>query len=311
MLDIVCIGAATEDIFFFTDRFKVEDRSLLLPWKEKSPVEKLERRLGGGAFNASVAFSRLGLRVAFFGRVGEDQAGKSVRRFLEKEGVSTRFLLVDPEVKTSTSALLSSSGERTIVMYRGENDNLLETKPDWKAILNCRWLFLTDLAGTNNDLLFEVTKRIKESGVKLAYVPGQKEIILGKEKFKPTLAAAELLILNFREAQAILGEDHSIKEMLTEFKNLGIGIPVITQDVEGSFAYDGEQFYHQEAAPEVRVVDRTGAGDAFSATFTAGIILGKPIPESLLLAAKNASSVITEVGGTAGLLTFEQLSLLR
>ena len=153
----------------------------------------------------------------------------------------------------------------------------------------------------------EVVGKIKEGGIKLSYVPGQNELLLGKEKLAPVLAAAKILILNFHEAQSILGGGYSIKEMLVEFKKLGVGIPVITQDVEGSFAYDGKDFYHQEATPEVEVVDRTGAGDAFAATLTAGIILGKGIPESLLLAAKNASSEITKIGGTDGLLNLSQL----
>jgi len=307
VFDVVCIGAATEDIFFFSDRFKVEDRNLLLPWKEKFTVEGLERRLGGGAFNASVAFSRLGLETAFFGRVGNDQAGRAVKVFLEKEGASTELLVIDPEVKTSTSALLSIGGERTIVMYRGENDNLLETNPPWDKLLKTKWLFLTDLAGTNNDLIFEIAERIEGKDIKLAYVPGQKELALGKEKLKPVLALTELLILNFHEAQAILGEGHSIKELLGEFRKLGVAVPVITRDIEGSFAYDGKEFHHQEATLEVEVVDRTGAGDAFSSTFTGGIILGRNIPQSLLLAAKNASSMITKIGGTGGLLTLDRL----
>lgn len=307
MVDITCIGAATEDIFFFSDDFKIEDRNLLLPWKEKFTVEGLERRLGGGAFNASVALSRLGLRAAFFGRVGDDPAGRLVREFLEKEGVSTEFLVTDPKVKTSTSALLSKKGERTIVMYRGENDNLLETNPPWEKLLGAKWIFLTDLAGTNNDLLFEIVKQIGDRDVKLAYVPGQKELELGKEKLRPVLARTEILICNHYEAGKILGEEKPLEETLRRFKELGVGTPVITLGKKGSAAYDGKRVYYQEATPKVEIVDATGAGDAFFSTFTAGIILGKTIPESLLLAAKNASSVITKVGGTDGLLTLEEL----
>ncbi|GAG29709.1 unnamed protein product [marine sediment metagenome] len=187
-------------------------------------------------------------------------------------------------------------------MYRGGNDDLLDTDPDWDKILDCRWVFLTDLAGTSNDLLFEVARRVKEKEVKLAYVPGQKELALGKEKLKPILEAAEILVLNSHEAEMILGRGMRTKEMLTEFKKLGVGIPVITSGPEGSDAYDGKEFYHQEITPKVEVIDRTGAGDAFSSTFTAGIILGKTVPESLLFAAKNSSSVVTKIGGTDGLL---------
>lgn len=328
MLDVICIGAATEDIFFFSDQFKVRGRDLLLPWKEKFTVEGLERRLGGGAFNASAAFSRLGLKAAFFGRVGNDRAGRTVKEFLEEEGVSTEFLIVDPEVKTSTSALLSKAGERTIVMYRGRNDNLLEVNPPWRKIFGARWIFLAELAGTNHDFVFELVKRLEGKKTRLSYIPGQRELDLGREKLKSILARADILICNRYEAGRILvsslppqhpvlikkhpaqrgGVPRQVEEMLIAFKDLGVGIPVITSGSEGSVAYDGERVYRQGATPKVEVIDRTGAGDAFASTFTAGIVLGKPIPESLLMAAKNASSVITHVGGMDGLLSLSQLS---
>jgi sugar/nucleoside kinase (ribokinase family) len=307
LFDVVSIGSATEDLFFFSKRFKVEDRDLFLPWAEKFLVEGMERRLGGGAFNASIAFSRLGLKTAFFGRVGKDRAGLAVKEFLEKEKVSSDLLAVDPSVKTATSALLSKNGERTIIMYRGENDNLLEAAPPWEKIFGSNWIFLSDLAGTNHDFLLETAKRAKEREVRLSYVPGQSGLELGTRGLAPVFKQADILTLNFSEAQLLLGKSWSIREMLAEFKKLGIGLPVITQDVEGSFAYDGEEFYHQEVTPKVSVADRTGAGDAFSATFTSGIILGKAVPEALLMAAKNASSVITQTGGTEGLLSVEEL----
>jgi ribokinase len=306
--DVISIGSATEDLFFFSKRFKIEDRDLLLPWSDKFLVERMERRLGGGAFNAAVAFARLGLRTAFFGRVGKDRAGNAVEETLKKEGVSTDFLVVDSALKTATSALLSSNGERTIVMYRGENDNLLEANPPWDRLLDSQWVFLTDLAGTNHNFLVEISKRAKERDVILSYVPGQEELELGDEALADILANSRILTLNFAEAQRLLGTGKSIREMLTEFKQLGVTVPVITQDVEGSFAYDGREFYHQEITPRVSVVDRTGAGDAFAATFTAGIIIGRKVPEALLMAAKNASSVITQVGGTRGLLTTAEIT---
>jgi len=308
MLDVVCIGAATEDLFFFSDSFEIADQKVFLPWGEKFAVGRLERRFGGGAFNAAVACSRLGLGTALFGRVGNDRPGAAIKEFLEGERVSTKFLAVDSGFKTSTSALLSSGGERAIVMFRGENDNLLDTSPDWDEVLDCRWLLVIDLAGTNNDLLFEVVERAGTRGIKLAYVPGQGELRLGKERLKPVFAAASVLVLNLYEAGMILGKrGGGAEEMLSEFRKLGVEMPVITKGPKGSVAYDGSQFYYQEATPKVRVVDRTGAGDAFSSTFTAGVVLGRAVPEALLLAAKNSSSVVTRVGGTDGLLALSAL----
>jgi ribokinase len=305
--DVVCIGAATEDNFYFSKDFEVKEPHLLLPWKEKFTVRDFERHLGGGAFNASVAFSRLGLESAFFGRVGDDRTGRAVKEFLDGEGVSTELLVVDPKVTTSTSALLSCRGERVIVMYRGKNDDLLETDPQWDGMLSAKWVFLADLAGSNNDVIFEVAERLKEKGAKLAYVPGQNELSLGTDKLKSVLEKAELLVLNLYEARMILGEDRPVKELLAGFKEIGVGTPVITQDVKGSDAYDGERFYHQDAVVAEEVVDETGAGDAFSSTFTAGIMLGRSVPDALSLAAKNAGSVVTKVGGVGGLLTLDEL----
>jgi sugar/nucleoside kinase (ribokinase family) len=201
---------------------------------------------------------------------------------------------------------LSSGGERTIVMCRGTSDNLLETNPNWEEILDCSWVFLSELAGTNHDFIFELVKNIKKRGIRLSYIPGQRELDLGI-KLGSILERADILVCNGYEAERILGRGGSPEKTLRAFKDLGVGIPVITLGPKGSFAYDGKEVYRQGADPKVKVIDRTGAGDAFSATFTGGIMLGRSVPESLSMAAKNASSVIAKVGGTDGLLSLPQL----
>jgi sugar/nucleoside kinase (ribokinase family) len=97
-------------------------------------------------------------------------------------------------------------------------------------------------------------------------------------------------------------------ELLKKMHKLGPDIAVITDGPDGSYAYDGEDAWHQPMYPDPKPpVDRTGAGDAFSSTFTSTIALGMDTPTALQWGPINSMSVVQHVGAQKGLLSREQL----
>ncbi|MCG2686486.1 carbohydrate kinase family protein, partial [Candidatus Parcubacteria bacterium] len=232
-----------------------------------------------------------------------DAAGEEIAKRLKQEGVSLQFLEIDETAQTSTSCLLTSStGEHTIVMYRGKNDDLLNVSPLWSELEKTKWLYLTDVASTSEELTLKVTEVAESKKINLAFVPGQYQIRLGKEFFSSVLKTCEIFILNRHEAETILGAGRGVEEMLQEFIKMGTKIAVITDDKNGVHAADGKQTYKQSAPPVEKPVDTTGAGDAFASGFVAARISGKPVEEALSWGNKNAGSVISQVGAQPGLL---------
>ena len=93
---------------------------------------------------------------------------------------------------------------------------------------------------------------------------------------------------------------------MEEMRKLGPKIIVITDGINGAYARDGENYYFMPVYPH-QPFERTGAGDAFSSTFVAGLAMGKSIEEALMMAPINSMSVVQKIGAQAGLLTLSEI----
>lgn len=308
MYDILTIGGATRDVFLVSSKYKQESGNLLLPWGEKVIAEEMIMEIGGGACNSAVGFSRLGFKTAFWGIVGGDQNGEEVAKRLKAEKVSLEFLTVSNESTTSYSVVLADrKGGHSICMYRGENDDLLETPFNLKSLSRAKLLYLTDIASSTEGLSYKISNIAKEKKIKLVFVPGQNQLDLGFDKLIPVIGSSDIFILNIYEACKLAKINYSRdkktnRSLLTAFCDAGAKIAVITEDKDGVDAYDGSKFIHNSAFPAENMVDTTGAGDAFSVGFTASILKGRTLQESLEFGCRNSASVISRWGAQKGLL---------
>jgi sugar/nucleoside kinase (ribokinase family) len=142
--------------------------------------------------------------------------------------------------------------------------------------------------------------------------PDNLKIVLEENMRKMEKEAAERMErrdATKEEAQKILEiTETDIKILLQEIHKLGPKIAVITDGPKGAYCYDGSDMLFQRAYPDPKPpLERTGAGDAFSSTFTSALALGKNIREALMWAPINSMSVVQEVGARAGLLTRKKL----
>jgi len=133
---------------------------------------------------------------------------------------------------------------------------------------------------------------------------------MGIEKLKDLYARTDIFFCNVEEAKNILNkpEEQDIKNLLKGMHDIGPNVTVITDGPKGAYAYDGyEGFFMPPFPDEKPPFDRTGAGDAFSATFTSAIALGKSLSEAFLWAPINSMSVVQYVGAQKGLLSQEDM----
>jgi len=146
----------------------------------------------------------------------------------------------------------------------------------------------------------------------LAFQPGTFQIDMGKEKLAPLYALTELVACNKEEAERILGlGETDIKTLLENMLSLGPKIVVITDGTKGAYASDGTQMLRVPMYPDPRPpYDRTGAGDACTATVTVALSLGLPLAEALRWGPVNAMSVVQEIGAQKGLLSRDALEKL-
>ena len=114
----------------------------------------------------------------------------------------------------------------------------------------------------------------------------------------------DVLVLNKEEALALLNKNAGIPALLKQLSAL-VRIPVITDGKNGAFATDGTLLYSLKPR-SIKVVETTGAGDAFGSGFVAGQMLGKNIPESLRLGQAQAEGVLSAIGAKNRLFTRKQ-----
>ncbi len=108
--------------------------------------------------------------------------------------------------------------------------------------------------------------------------------------------------MNQEEAAKLLGLPFEDKDAIfKKMDELIDGVFVMTNGHEGVSVSDGQHIY-TAGVPDSPVVERTGAGDAFVSGFISEYIRSGDISKAIQLATANASSVVTQYGGKAGIL---------
>ncbi|MBT4823966.1 carbohydrate kinase family protein [Candidatus Woesearchaeota archaeon] len=323
MYDVITVGSATVDVFVKTDneliRIKTktcQEDLIAYPCGKKVLIEQLDFMTGGGATNTGVCFSRLGLKTACLGMVGKDDNGKHIIEELKKEKVS--FIGHEEEKgMTAYSVILDSiEHHRTILTYKALSNQLKFSKLNKqikKGKLKAKWFYFCTMLGESFKTLEKLAEYAEKNKIKIAFNPTNYLAKEGPKKLKKILDKTTALVLNLEEAKLLLGykcENKNIKieRLVKELNTLGPNIVLITDGKNGSYCFVDEKknyLYHIEPR-KVKIMETTGAGDAFTSSFIAGLAKNKPIEFCLFLAATNAESVIQSYGAKNILLTWKQ-----
>lgn len=322
--DVISIGSATRDAYIRTKGLSIlthrefsTGKGACFPLGSKVEVQHLHFTTGGGAINTSISFARQGLKAGIVARVGGDLRGDELIRVLKREGVYTECMQSDKRTMTAYSMiLLSDSGERTILVYRGATEDISKSEIPWKKLRSAKWLYISHLAGPSSKLFVPLIEFAAKSGIRLAINPGQTQLGMNERWWRKVLGNVDILILNREEASRMTRVPYGLERGI--FKKLDSwvrGVVVMTEGPQGVWISDGAHRWHAGILKEKKIVDRTGAGDAFAAGFVAGFITRniacekgvchpheKDIEYVLQLASANATSQIEKIGAREGLL---------
>ena len=310
--NFIGFGDIVIDTFIEIENAWIEDdnpeskKELCMSFGEKLPYKDTVVVKGtGNAANASNAANKLGLKTAIISNVGGDDDADEIIKDLSSRGINSENIKKHPNTKTNHNYILRYNAERTILIHHNQYDYALpENMP------KTDWMYLSSLAENSIPHHHEIAKYLSENPeTKLAFQPGTFQIKLGKEELADLYKVTEIFFCNKEEAQKILEtKQEDIKILLKSIHDLGPKITVVTDGPEGAYAYDGEKYFRGTIYPDpAPPVDRTGAGDSFSATFTVAIVKGKTIQEALSWGPINSMNVVQHVGAQAGHLTEEEL----
>jgi 5-dehydro-2-deoxygluconokinase len=249
----------------------------LYPNELRTPLRRVRtftRYVGGFAGNVATGLARLGVRPAIVSRVGDEGHGLFVRDFLEREGVSTRFLAVDPYWQTPpTFCEVWPPDEFPLTFYRKP------TAPDWQLMPDD--FDADEVAGA--PLLYATGTGLAQSPSRettLDAVRAHRGTTVFDLDWRPTLweDEAEYQALA-REAVAaadvVVGNEEELAAAALEERPLRL---VLKRGGRGATVYDGDAEEDVPARP-VDVVNGLGAGDAFAAALGHALLSGMSLAD--------------------------------
>lgn len=309
--DFIAIGDTVTDAFIRLKDASVrcginrEKCEICLRFGDKVPFEDayIIPAVGNSA-NAAACAARLGLHTALVSDVGGDYFGKECIDALVAEKIGTEYVRAHDNCKTNYHYVLWYEDDRTILIKHEEYAYALP------EIGKPKWIYLSSLGSNSLSFHFALEKFLTENPeTKFAFQPGTYQMKFGYDALKGIYQRTDVFFCNKEEAQRILGtEEQEIKKLLSMICDFGPKIAVITDGPKGAYAYDGNKAWFMPPYPDPKPpLERTGAGDAFSATFAASFALGHDIPTALKWAPINSMSVVQKVGAREGLLTRAEL----
>lgn len=310
-IDFLAIGDIVVDTFIKLKDAKVhcnlrnDECELCVRFGSKIPYEIANTfPAAGNSSNASICASRLGLNSALVTNLGNDLNGKNSIAILKKEKVKTKYIHKQKNKNTNHNYVLSYDNNRTILVKHNEFEYSL---PKIKKV---SWVYLSSLNEDSLEYHQEITNFLNQNPeIKLAFQPGTFQIKMEIEKLKDIYARTEIFFSNLEEAQIIAEmETKEILEIAKKIHQLGPKIVAISDGIRGAYLYYNEELWHLGIYPDKNpIVDSTGAGDAFSATITTALALGKEPLEAFTWGPINSASVIQKIGTQEGLLSRKQI----
>ena len=253
---------------------------------------------GGKGANQAVAAARLGGKVTFITKRGNDLFGNQAVGLLMREGIHTQYIVKDMEFPSGVALItVDSKGENSIVVAPGSNGNLLQEDippavfdPDKYEIL------LLQLEIPIITVEYSATAA-SEKGIKVILNPAPAQKLSDN-----LLRHIWLLTPNEIEAEIISGvkitDIPSMQKAASLIRERGVKNVIITLGDVGAFLESEEDIC---LIPGIKVipVDTTAAGDVFNGALAVAISEGKTLNEAVIFANKAAAVSVTRMGAQA------------
>ncbi|MCK4320556.1 carbohydrate kinase family protein [Candidatus Bathyarchaeota archaeon] len=288
--DVICFGALNVDRLYRVNRIAGRDEeSFIIDFKEAP---------GGSAANTAVGLARLGLKTGFIGKVSDNREGKLLLNDFKRQNVDVNGIIVSKEGRSGVAmGYIDTKGDRALYIDPGVNDSLELKEIDLKYADNTAFLHLTSFIGEKP---FKAQKELVRGlrDVRMSFDPGELYARKGLTVLKLMIERSFVMLPSENELKMLTGKKYDEGSKILIKK--GVSIVAVKLGERGCYVKDGKESYLVEPY-KVKVVDTTGAGDAFCAGFLYGLIKNKDLYECGRLGNFVASRCIEKVSAREGL----------
>ncbi|MFO7967786.1 MAG: carbohydrate kinase family protein [Archaeoglobaceae archaeon] len=299
--DVIGFGAINMDKIISVDTIPKKDEEVF--------VTDLELHPGGSAANTIVGLAKLEMKAGIMGKVGNDEDGDLLMQDFRIEGVDTTAVIRAGARSRSGSAmvLVDKEGNRAIIVDPGVNDTIHYDEMDLDHISNFRLLHLTSFICKESEGSLEEQKRLVDSFEgEVSFDPGMVYARRGINGLRGLLSFTRIFMPNEAEVKILTGKDY--RKGAAILLEEGPGIVVVKLGSRGCYITDGVQETEVPADP-VKVVDTTGAGDAFNAGFIFGYLKDLELEKCGRLGNVVAGHCIQHKGARKGLPHLKDIDL--
>lgn len=265
--------------------------------------------VGGGAFITAAGLARLGVRPAVRAYVGRGPLGQFHLDALRRAGVDTSQVVRHPRLGPGLSVAFSTAHDRGFITYpgcAGDAGTLFRSrrwKWRWNAARRVRHVHFAGIPrpfGERAALL----DRLRREGISTSLDIGWNPSVYTGGSFHRVVGRVTIFMPSWRDAQRLTGRD-TPEEALRDLADL-VPVPVIKLGPDGAVGLDDGRPVRVRP-PAVRVVETTGAGDAFNAGFLWAWLRDEPVRRCLLAGNVCGAYSTRAPGGTAALPTLREL----
>jgi 2-dehydro-3-deoxygluconokinase len=264
---------------------------------------------GGDTLNTLVAASRLGSRTAYITKVGNDPFGEYLFRSWEEEGIDLSHTERTEGFNGIYFISLDEGGEYEFTYYRkGSAASQLDPGSiDEAFVTGTEILHSTGItqaiSGNNREYVRRAFRLAHSSGVRVSYDPNFRPKLWGREEaggaLEEVLGEVEIALPSRKDVTSLLGL-REVGEIADFFWDRGVRVLALKDGERGCYLCQKGRV-EKVLSPPVKVVDTTGAGDAFNGAFLHGLLRGDSPREAALLGVVVASLKVQGRGAVASL----------
>ncbi|GMI88653.1 Ribokinase [Hibiscus trionum] len=289
---LVVVGSANADIYVEIDRLPAEGETI--------SAKNGQTLAGGKGANQATCGAKLSYPTYFVGQVGDDAHGKLITQALGNGGVRLEYLKsLGGGVPTGHAVvMLQSDGQNSIIIVGGANMS------SWPDKLSDQDLDVVKKAGVvllqreiPDCVNIQVAKAARSAGVTVIMDAGGMDAPMPEE----LLNFVDIFSPNESELGRLTGMPtenfEQISQAAEKCHKMGVKQVLLKLGAKGSALFiEGEEPIRQPIIPAAQVVDTTGAGDTFTASFAVALVEGKSKKECLRFAAA-AATLCVQVKG--------------
>lgn len=297
----------------------------LLIARQTGPLElvtQFDRTPAGAELNVAVGLSRLGHRVGYVSRLGDDSPGRHLLAFMDEQGIDRSLVDVDAGLRTGLMfKTLQTDGQDPKTEYHRRGSAATQLRPDARISAYCagaRWLHLTGISPALSDsvraLVFELAQQARRSGCRVSFDPNLRPALWPSQAdmvawLNELALHADVVLPGVSEGRLLTGRD-TPEDIAAFYRDQGVSQVVVKLGPEGAY-YAGPDGDGTVQPPRVeRVVDTVGAGDGFAVGVISALLEGLDLRAAAMRGNAIGARVVQFPGDNDGLPTRDELGLL-